>query len=234
MSELLIDPIDLHKQFKRKTMETANNHLDDPLGGSSIDLSWLSFAAKEYNLSPDIKDYVMVPVIIAPANIPNRNGLGFLAENLAAFSPEHGMQYYKTWKGKPTFYEHENKNVVKANGIILDSMLKKANGGYWKVVNYLAFDRSKYTALIQRVLNKDVTTYSMGAYVTGGYACSVCGRQVGNCTHIKEGQAITLNKGGSRTPELGFRLGLNPVGFETSIVETPAWTIADNSAINYF
>jgi hypothetical protein len=235
-SELLVDPIDLYQASRRKSLEVANTHVEDPITGSAIDLGWLQFAAKEYNISPDIHDYLLVPVIIAPANLPNRNGMGFALEDLPLFSVEHGCQYYKTWRGKPTFYEHQHDDPTKANGVILDVFLRKSErGDFWKIINYMAFDRSKHTDLIRRVENKEVTTYSMGAFITGGYTCSYCGRKYGNCKHISKQRPneINLIETKNGPSELAYRVAHKPVGFETSIVETPAYAIASNDQVDY-
>jgi len=240
-SKLLIDPIDIHKEIKSKRLNVTANKMEDPLNiVSSIDLGWLSFASKQYHVSADIKDYAMVPVIIMTTDTPNRNGVGFLASNLVEYNVVHGRQYYKTWKGKPTFYEHRNQVPAEANGIILDVFLKPvADTGFWKVINYLAFDRSKYEALIKRVISKDVTTYSMGCNVSS-FHCSECGRQRGSCFHLEEDKFYTIDRKvkdeehrKTNLPNVIFTVGMNPIGFETSIVETPAYPVATNDKIQY-
>lgn len=243
-SGLIVDPIDIHRALRQKKIEVSAltdnvQKMEDPLnpGGQPIDLEWFRFAAKEYHISPDIRDYLFVPVIIAPANLPNRNNMGFALEDLVKFSPDNGMQYYKTWTGKPTFYEHQHDDITQANGVILDVHLRKAsNADYWKIINYMAFDRGKYSELISRVARKDVTTYSMGAYITGGYTCSICERKVGSCGHLslKNPTDMKLFDGApGEDPSVAFRVGRLPVGFETSIVETPAFSIADSDGVGY-
>lgn len=238
LSKGVTDPIDIFKEIKRGRLSTTASHLDfettNKINGSPLDLTWLPFGAKAYNLSPNIKDYILVPVFVIPASIPNRNTIGFLLEDLVKFNIEHGMQHYKTWRGKPTFYEHKNDNPVEANGIILDTMMKKSTkGNYWKVFNYMAFDRTKYSDLIQRVVRKEVSTYSMGATISG-YDCSICGREVGKCVHQKLNDTnIKLIDTGLDHPEVAFKVGRNPIGFETSIVEDPAWIVADNDYVQF-
>lgn len=232
----LTDPIDVFKQIKQGKLSATASHLDSQdikkISGSALDLEWLPFASKAYNLSPDIMDYILVPVFVIPASIPNRNTVGFLLEDLVRFNVELGMQHYKTWRGKPTFYEHKNDVPEEANGIIIDTFLNKSmKANYWKVINYMAFDRSKYTELVQRVIRKEVSTYSMGASVSH-YECSICGRDVGKCTHIRMNDYnLKLVDTGLDRPELAFKVGRNPIGFETSIVEDPAWVIADNDYV---
>jgi hypothetical protein len=218
--------IDLHKASRKKGLvEVSTNGIT--YQNQIVDTSWLPFAAKQYNLSGDIKDYVMVPVVISPCGFPNRNGVAFLLEDLVSFNTELGMQYYLTWRGKPTFYEHDSSDIKKANGLILDVSLSSKN--YWKIINFLAFDRTKDVDLIQRVISGDVKTYSMGAYITGGYTCSICGKVVGTCNHLD----IKSRKLRLFGDQLAFRLGRYPVGFETSIVEVPAWSVAESTKVIY-
>lgn len=67
---------------------------------------WLPFAAEHYNISPNIKDYVMQPFIIMTSDLPNRNCVAFPHHQLASFCPDSGSMVFQTWKGKPTFEEH--------------------------------------------------------------------------------------------------------------------------------
>lgn len=68
--------------------------------------SWLPFAAERYNISPDIRDYVIMTVPIMPSDLPNRNNVAFPYSQLTAFNTDSGMIAYKTWKGKPMHVEH--------------------------------------------------------------------------------------------------------------------------------
>ena len=105
----LLNPLDLYKAAKQKKVIASTDSIDldtssTGIGnGLQLDLSFLPFAAKQYNISPNIMDYILVPVFVIPASIPNRNTVGFLLEDLARFNVELGMQHYKTWRGKPTF-----------------------------------------------------------------------------------------------------------------------------------
>ena len=68
--------------------------------------TWLPAAAEHYNISPDIRDYVLHPTVVNVSGIPNTNGDGFGLKDWLTFRPEFGMLAYKTFKGKPTFIEH--------------------------------------------------------------------------------------------------------------------------------
>lgn len=229
MSRLLVDPIDLNKAIKNKDVEVASDQslMENPLGGAPISLDWLRFAAKDYEISSSISDYLLVPVIIVPVGFPNRNGMGFEMADITSFCPDLGMQYYKTWVGKPTYYEHANQDIKQAHGVVLDMFLRKSSvGNYWKMLAFLAYDRSKYVDRVRRIEKKELSNYSMGAMITGGYSCSSCGRPHGACDHISKAEPHRINVVNGN--ELAFRVGRKPVGFEISAVEIPAWSIANN------
>lgn len=244
IGKALIDPIDIHKAVRRKDIELAsdNSLITDPMGtkkGDKLDVEWLKLAASEYNLSPDIKDYVMVPVVIMYANIPNRNGVGFDLKDLSKFYTALGVPAYKTWRGKGTYLEHDNREPKKSNGIVLDSTLRKS-GQYWKVLTYLGLDRSKNSDLVDRVVSKKLKSYSMGAQISGGYECSICRKKRGTCNHLSmDPRAVAngmrvIDTGRRDRPELAFSYGRYPVGFEVSIVEKPAYFMASNDNVQYF
>ena len=252
VAERLMDPIDVHKAMKRKDIETAGTVLSGPtltdgLRKVPIETEWLQSAAKSYNISPNIKDYLMVPVIIFYADIPNKNGFGFAVENLASFSPQHGVPRFKTWRGKPTFHNHQNNEPQKANGVVLDTFLRRMptkgrndlgpKGDYWKTLAYLAFDRGKNRDLITQVANRQISTYSMGTVITGGYICSICSREVGTCRHLdmrKPRYGMKLVDTGKERPDLAYVIGIDPVGFEVSIVDVPAYEMAENDVVQFF
>ena len=243
----ILDPIDVHREFKRRRL-TASGKGQFVQGGTLVDssqpldVSWVRLAASAYNISPDIQDYIMVPVILFHANVPNRNSVGFSMSDLASFSREYGMQLYKTWKGKPVHHEHENDNPVEAKGVVLDTFMKR-DGPFWKVIAYLSIDRDKDSVLANRIAKKELKTYSMGAYITGGFQCSKCGAAEGNCIHLNKslkGQEtersmnILPPEGNGTKPELVYLAGRYPVGFEVSAVENPAFIMAENDVIQQF
>ena len=142
----LVDPIDMHKVDKSKNLERSKNRITAAMlpNGMNvpIDTNWLSAAARTYNISPSLTDYIVVPVILFYTDIPNKNGFGFSLENLASWYPDQGMSFYQTWKGKPVFFNHENKDVHKSSGIVLDVFLRRQatknkitagpQGDYWE------------------------------------------------------------------------------------------------------
>jgi len=237
-----LEPYDLYLGIKRKDVVIQQKVIElstkvrAPRGiGKSLDtLGWLPFASKVYNISPDIRDYVVVPVLTIPSDIPNRNGVGFPLKEMVRYNPVYGMQNYKTFKGKPTFVEHDNRVAGDAQGVILDSYMRKMTGygsdRIWKLLELLAFDRSKNPELARVILNNEGNGYSMGARHSG-YTCSICEEPWGMCQH--SAPYVANNHFGP--PKLPFKLvggkllykqATNPVGFETSYVKSPAYTTA--------
>lgn len=229
-----MNPFEMHKLLKRKDVErqadrlvvTANLAEDLPQGHVLDIHHWLPAASKHYNISSDLNDYVVVPIFAIPSEIPNRNGVGFPLEELTAFSPDDGMMYYQTFRGKPTHVEHVNKDYSIAKGVIADCYLRQLRefswDRIWKMVELLMFDRTRDPDLCKDILTRKINSYSMGAMV-GGYTCSYCGAQIGRCHHLHPDQKVDFfNQGG----HLIYRRVQRPRGFETSAVKTPAYSVA--------
>ena len=203
------------------------NH--ESVGDMSVPLNfdtWLPFAAPIYHISPDPEDFVITPVIVMPTDLPNRNAVAFPKRELVKFNPEMGMQAYKTWSGKPTYYEHANDDVTKAYGVIIDSYMHKlethGQGLVWKLLLLLAFDRNKHPDVAEKILQGEINTYSMGSWVTS-YTCSLCEKEVGKCEHLDpEAEAQMYIRDGV----LVFKNVKDICGFECSAVGDPAFTSA--------
>lgn len=255
--------VDMFSAMRRRDVEVSKDtaRMADK---THLDVSWLPAAARKYNISPSIKDYAMVPVILFYSDVPNRNGLGFLAKDLAEWSTEHKVQRYKTWRGVPVHYEHDNEDPAKAYGVVLDTYLRRHEASpnpFWKNIAYLAIDRGKHPETAKAIMKGELHTYSMGAYINGGYACSVCEKS--SCGHIVApsssrkylslidgGSAIDTGSSSTRRvsdrsrgegndqlpdlPVLAFAAGRKPVGFEVSIVGTPAYPMADNDKVAFW
>lgn len=261
----LIDPIAVRQESvkgRNRRIEVAGStvSLSDTPGlarnNVALDTEWMKLAAPHYDVSSDIKDYVMVPVILFYADVPNRNGLGFLLKDLVDFDMDRKMPRYKSWKGCPIHIEHDNKNPKKAAGMVLDSIIRKkvhAPIDLWKVIAYLALDRGKYKDTADKVMSGESSSYSMGSYIDGGYVCSICEKTV--CNHIrrptKKSKPMSLIQRGTALaaesadgpnaaelvrgrPILAFAAGRKPVGFEVSVVEKPAFGMAYNDRVMYF
>ena len=217
-------PISVHESNKKSSTLASDlsNQIQMPLDFSV----WLPFAAKSYCISPNPRDYVLTPVLSIPAGLPNRNGVAFPLSSLTEWNAEHGMQAYRTFVGKPVHVEHQNSDVTTAIGVIVDAALRKLSGfnndSMWKLVKLLAIDRNKDPELADAILRQEHNSYSMGAYVQR-YTCSHCGAEMGQCSHIDKRRArdFYIHDG-----NLIFRNVHGIVGFETSVVNTPAFLSA--------
>lgn len=229
--------IDVHKEFKAKNMSLNKGSIVTANSQSVLsDLtpvldweSWLPAAAHAYNISADPKDYILLPTIICPADIPNRNGVSFPYEELIKWNLESHQPVYKSWKGCPTFSEHENEDNSKARGVVLDVIMRKAKGfqgEIYKVYGLAAFDRSKYPDVAHRLLTRATTTVSMGAYVDY-YECGVCGSKVGECQHTNARASYDFGID-RETGGLIYRICRGITPFELSEVQVPAWSVSES------
>lgn len=180
---------------------------------------WLGKAAEVYNLSKNINDYILVPVPSMITGIPNTNGDSVGLKDLTAFNMEQGQLAYKTWTGKPMYVEHQHKPEW-IRGIILDTYLRPIpnHPNHYKLVKLAALDRTRDAPLIQRVIDKELNTYSMGMYFTS-YTCSICGHKAGRgigkpCAHTKP-QRPTYQMPDGR---LCYRVCHDITGFELSLL----------------
>lgn len=180
--------------------------LKEAFGAYQLDyVTWLPFAAKKYQVSPNIEDYVISVTPICPADLPNRNGYGFPLHELTDFIPPPvARQAYKAWAGCPMHYEHDNEDFRKAIGIVLDSSLTKVkgygNGALWKVMGLSAVDKTKEPDIAHAVATKAIQTYSMGCDASE-ISCSYCGTRaqivgIKNKTDPRTGAVIFDKKTG--------------------------------------
>jgi hypothetical protein len=209
-------------------------------GGVPVSMQkMLPLAASEYQISSDIKDYVVVPVILLPTDIPNRNSVAFPLEELLKFNVIHGMPNYKTWVGKPTFEEHANNDHTAAKGIIFDTYLQPISntvGNIHKLIALCGFDRTKDRELANAILKGDRKSYSMGAMVKT-YECAICGalskpRKLNTeCGHVVRGMPKLFEDNEGRNIPSYLIARNEIVGIEASSVATPAWSSATNSSL---
>lgn len=226
----------------RELVQEFSGHYDQG-GAAPLDYkTWLPFAAQTYKISPDINDYVLSVTPICPADIPNRNGVGFPLAELKRFgAPPLNRMVYKAWAGVPLHREHDNEDPEKAFGVVLDASLHKISqwggGSLWKVMGLVAVDKNKYPQIAQRVLDQDLDTYSMGA-MSDYFSCSYCGTPVRYkddkvihcCSHLRGSEEADIvfypleDREGRKHVVYRNAHGLQP--FELSLVEDPAWPIA--------
>jgi len=228
-----MNPTDIKDAPKNNKIRLNPNALG---GDSSIDIDasmWLPMASKTYNISPSLKDYVIVPVPSIISDLPNTNGDSFSREQLMMFNIQQGRMAYKTFKGKPTYKEHNNTNPVEARGVILDVYLrplKGYNSKYLKLVKLLAFDRYKDPELCNKILRGEINTYSMGMLYKE-YECSVCGFKANSssskCSHTNLRKPLYRLTDG----RLVYRKCRYLTGFETSAVADPAYVCATSDFI---
>jgi hypothetical protein len=215
-------PLELYKETTRNAALSSDM---TGVNGARLDADfWLPAAAECYNLSKDLRDYIMVPVPTIVSDMPNTNGVAFPKDELLRFDPEMGQLAYKGFKGKPTYSEHANQDMTQAKGVILDAFVTPLRGwgqGFAKVVELLSFDRSKDPVLANQILSGERNCYSMGAYFEG-YTCSKCGAERGRCRHTGPKETLYRDTSG----ELVYRRIYKIVPFETSSVGSPAFIYA--------
>jgi hypothetical protein len=197
---------------------------------------FLPFASEVYNVSAKLEDYILVPTVIMPSELPNRNQIGFPYEELARFKgPRHGMLAFETWRGMPTFFEHAHHDHRRAKGIVFDVFMRPMphHPRLHKVVCLLGFDRSKDPVLAHDILAKRITSYSMGA-MCSYYTCSIDGLPPGESAVLPP-DPDPKNKGAPGPLDfkvvngsLAYWQARDITGFEVSAVKTPAYASATN------
>lgn len=109
------------------------------------------------------------------------------------FSHEELIKNYKTFIGKSVFVDHDNDNVEKARGIILDAVYNP-NGKFVELLK--AVDKKAFPELARGVEMGYITDTSMGCRC--GYSiCSICGNSSVSeddfCDHILYYKGSTYN-----------------------------------------
>lgn len=147
---------------KEKILTTASN-----MPHSYLDLDFLAAASETYQISPDPSDYIIVALPIVTSDVPNRNLQGFLGQELAYFDPMYGCLTYQTFLRKPCHIDHQENTIPhKAKGVHVDaSMVYVPKFDVWKINVLTMWDRTKDPKLVQDILDKKRTGYSMGCSV---------------------------------------------------------------------
>lgn len=127
--------------------------------------------------------------------------------------------------------EHANQVIRDAKGVILDVFLRpipKFGGGkYYKLVELMAYDRTKDPLLVNSILTGENNAYSVGFYFKS-YTCSICGARIGKglnsnpCQHTVPKKPTYMNDSG----KLVYRQCSTIEGFETSVVTNPSYVAA--------
>jgi len=232
-------PVDIYAESRRSGSITAGVLKSSSFLPETPEItldfeSILPFAAKELDISSDIKDYMLWPVIMMTSDLPNRNGVAFPLKELVRWNPERGAQSYKTWNGMGLCVEHANGYAEKkdpAFGLIADTHLSQLKGysqnKLWKVVAMMALDRTKDLELTEKILSGQLNSTSMGAY-TQSYSCGYCGAEFGQCDHLNTRASYDfyelLEADGSKS--LVFRNVHGISAIENSFVHDPAYRVA--------
>ena len=224
-----LEMFSIEKQRSRLALSSSLD-LRDTLREALLESQdWLPLAAESYNISANIKDYILQPVISMPSDLPNRNQQAFPFTALSAWTPDAGCVMYKTWNGKPVFEEHNNQDHTKAKGIIFSTLLKSmagTNGDIWKVIKLVGFDRSRDPVLANEILLNRRNNWSMGAYARS-YTCSICGKDITkSCGHLEKDKPNYKLYANNR---LAYWNVVDPFGFEISNVKSPAYASASDT-----
>ena len=220
-------PVELYSVEKNKhKLVLANESLID---STKIALeqstAFLPFFAELYNISAKLEDYILVPTVLMPSDLPNRNAQAFPFSELVKADAESGQIGFETWGRMPTFIDHNNKDHTKAKGIIFSSTMRPilgAAGDLYKVVALLGFDRTRDPMLANSILTGERPSYSMGAWARE-FACSIC-----HAKHTSKHQGCEhISLAAPRMKEFDGKLSYLQAkgikGFETSSVSRPAF-----------
>ncbi len=196
-----------------------------------VDISWLPAAAKTYNTSDDPRDYLITEIPALTGEIPNKNLQRFSHRELLYFDPMHGRQVYKTFIGSGSHYEHQNKEPLKAKGIIFDAAaIYIPRYDVIKVQLLVGWDRTKDRDLVRDIETGERDGYSMGSIVKQ-FVCSITGKAVSPAGgKYKRGQIVETREGN----KLCYHDCTGSFFFEISSVATPADVSAIGENIGFF
>lgn len=219
---------DIAKDRIRKVEDIDKKRTIAKVGGSTIDYSWLKGASETYQISANINDYILQEVPIITVDFPNRNLHAFSFDEISYFDPRFGQFVYKTFVGKPTFADHNNKNFVEAKGVHFDSSLRYVPGwNVWKIYVLLGYDRTKDTVLARQIEKGTRRSYSMGSWVS--YFLNSITGQLSNGS-----QPLKYPKGSVHNGVLSYDNCSGCEYFETSSVVGPADVTAESHQLWYF
>lgn len=213
----------------RRVDEVDKKRLVASVNGSVIDYSWLQGASETYQISSDIKDYIISEVPIISVSLPNRNGHAFPHDEVSYFDPRFGTFVYKTFVGKGTYADHRNKIFTEAKGIHFDSSMRKVPGwNIWKIYVLLGIDRTKDSTLAREIEKGQRRSWSMGAWVSH-FINSITGQLSNGSQPLKYPKGTVVNG------RLSYDLCSGVEFFETSsLAGNPADVSAESNQLWYF
>lgn len=234
--EVRSDAVGAYTPVEGFKLEESRQHfikadlIDDVKGSLLNAQATLPYFAELYNISAKLSDYVLVPVVIMPSDLPNRNRIAFPREELLRPSNQTRCLGYETWTNGITAVDHINKDYKNhSKGVIFDSYLKPIKnsvGNLLKVVCLCGFDRTRDPMLVNAILTGQRNSYSMGAMCTY-YTCSICGAEHPDkgCHHVSvvsPSSTLSVFDG----DKLAYLQARHFVGFEVSSVTSPAYLSA--------
>lgn len=196
-----------------------------------VDISWLPAASKTYNISDDPRDYLITEIPALTGEIPNKNLQQFSHKELLYFDPMQGRQIYKTFIGSGSHFEHQNKEPLKAKGVIFDAVaIYVPRYNVLKINLLTGWDRTKDRDLVRDIESGERDGYSMGSIVKQ-FICSITGQPVTpSGGKYKRGQIVETRDGN----KLCFHQCTGSFFFEISSVATPADVSAIGDNMGYF
>jgi len=201
----------------------------ESLVNSNIDVAWLPAASETYKISADPRDYVLTDIPIVTVDIPNRNLQAFPYEEVSYFDPLYGKMVFQTFDRKPCHMDHDNKDPLKAKGVIFDSSLQYVPAyNVWKIRILAGWDRTKDQWLAGQIVSKKRTGHSMGALVEN-FVCSYCGAIDTNlrlCPCMRKGKGHVMPD-----RKLVYQQCVGANFIENSSVDDPADITADTDTI---
>ena len=197
-----IESVRNHQRFvvkaggaERSSLIPTKADSDNLMKGIGFERS-LASAAAFYDISKDVKDYLLQPVPIIWSDLSNRNGIGFPLQQLVAWIKEKGCMAYQGWRGQAVRVEHDWEGEV--IGIIPDVIMRPLRGfagdRLYKVIVLNAVDRSKNPKLAAQIDNGERNTWSMGCLVEK-FSCSICGSFEKSCKHLREDENFRVQDG---------------------------------------
>lgn len=219
---------DFAKERIRKIEDIDKKKSFASVNGTTLDYGWLKGASETYQISPDINSYLLTEVPIVTVGYPNRNLHCFPMSEISYFDPRFGQFVYKTFTGKPTFSDHNNKNFVEAKGVHFDASLRYVpQWDVWKIYVLLGYDRTKDSTLVRQIEKGQRRSYSMGAWVS--YFINSLTGQISNGD-----KPLKYPKGTVYNGKLSYDECTGCEFFETSSVVGPADVSAESHQVWYF
>lgn len=166
-------------------------------------------AVSVQRVAPYNPDFAFYRVIGVHGDVPNSNGDMFRwgsptgpdePELLRVTDRESGRRVFNSFTGKGNYKDHQNDQVVKAVGILLDAVPNHKVKGIEIVC---AVDKAKDPMLVRGIDNGYITDVSMGCRVAYSL-CSICSNVAHNegeyCSHVKNWKGQSYSG-----PETGWR-----------------------------